>query len=41
MNDAFIDVGADSRRRIRSIFVGSVGNLIEWFDIYSYSAFAL
>lgn len=41
MNDAFIDVGADSRRRIRAIFVGSIGNLIEWFDIYSYSAFAL
>jgi len=41
MNDSFIDVGADSRRRIRAIFVGSIGNLIEWFDIYTYSAFAL
>jgi len=41
MEDSFIDVGADSRRRIRAIFVGSVGNLIEWYDIYSYSAFAL
>src|SRR5579859_2410652 len=41
MSEAFIDVGADSRRRIRAIFVGSIGNLIEWFDIYSYSAFAL
>ncbi len=40
-DDAFIDVGADSRRRIRAIFVGSVGNLIEWYDIYAYSAFAL
>lgn len=41
MSEAFIDVGAESRRRIRAIFIGSVGNLIEWFDIYTYSAFAL
>src|SRR5512141_1780033 len=27
--------------RIRSIFSGSVGNLVEWFDWYVYSAFAL
>ena len=32
---------ADMRRRIRSIFIGSVGNLIEWYDFYSYTAFAL
>jgi len=27
--------------RIKSIFGGSVGNLVEWYDWYSYSAFAL
>jgi len=28
-------------RRLRAIFVGSVGNLVEWYDFYAYSAFAL
>jgi MHS family alpha-ketoglutarate permease-like MFS transporter len=32
---------ADVRRRLRAIFVGSVGNLVEWYDFYAYSAFAL
>lgn len=27
--------------RIRSIFSGSVGNLLEWYDWYAYSAFSL
>ncbi len=27
--------------RIRSILVGSIGNLIEWYDVYAYAAFAL
>ena len=31
----------DMRRRLSAIFVGSVGNLVEWFDFYTYSAFAL
>lgn len=31
----------DTRSRVRSIFSGSVGNLIEWYDWYVYSAFAL
>ncbi|TAL93818.1 MAG: MFS transporter [Paraburkholderia sp.] len=31
----------DKLRRLRSIFSGSVGNLIEWYDWYVYSAFAL
>jgi len=31
----------DVKYRIRSIFGGSVGNLVEWYDWYSYSAFAL
>src|SRR5215470_17391170 len=31
----------DVRRRLGAIFVGSVGNLIEWYDFYAYAAFAL
>src|SRR5215470_11083053 len=33
----FADVG----RRLRAIFVGSIGNLVEWYDFYAYAAFAL
>lgn len=29
------------RQRLRAIFGGSVGNLVEWFDWYVYSAFSL
>ncbi|MEQ1870721.1 MAG: MFS transporter [Vicinamibacterales bacterium] len=29
------------RRRVGAIFVGSIGNLVEWYDFYAYSAFAL
>lgn len=32
---------ADTRRRIRSIFGGSIGNLVEWYDWYVYAAFSL
>ncbi|ACB95747.1 MFS transporter [Beijerinckia indica] len=32
---------ADVRRRTKAILIGSVGNLIEWYDVYAYSAFAL
>jgi MFS transporter, MHS family, alpha-ketoglutarate permease len=35
------DDRADTRRRVRAILVGSMGNLIEWFDVYAYAAFAL
>jgi MFS family permease len=28
-------------RRMRSIFSGSIGNLVEWFDWYVYAAFSL
>ncbi len=28
-------------RRIKNIFAGSIGNLIEWYDFYVYNAFAL
>jgi MFS transporter, MHS family, alpha-ketoglutarate permease len=32
---------ADTARRLKAILVGSSGNLVEWYDFYSYSAFAL
>ena len=32
---------ADTRRRVTAILVGSMGNLIEWYDVYAYAAFAL
>jgi MHS family alpha-ketoglutarate permease-like MFS transporter len=28
-------------RQTRAILVASIGNLIEWYDVYAYSAFAL
>ena len=31
----------DARRRLKAIFIGSVGNLVEWYDFYAYTAFAL
>ena len=31
----------DVRRRVRAIFIGSIGNLVEWYDFYAYAAFAL
>lgn len=35
------DSPADVRRRIKAIFGGSVGNLIEWYDFYVYNSFAI
>jgi MHS family alpha-ketoglutarate permease-like MFS transporter len=32
---------ADVRRRLQAIFIGSIGNLVEWYDFYAYAAFAL
>jgi len=32
---------SDGRRRIKAITGGSIGNLVEWYDWYAYSAFAL
>jgi MHS family alpha-ketoglutarate permease-like MFS transporter len=29
------------QRRLKAIFIGSVGNLVEWYDFYAYAAFAL
>ena len=34
-------MAADARRRLTNIVGGSAGNLVEWFDWYVYSAFAL
>ena len=31
----------NSSRRLRMIFGGSVGNFVEWFDWFTYAAFAL
>ncbi|WP_293795075.1 MFS transporter [uncultured Bosea sp.] len=31
----------DAKRRLKAIFMGSVGNLVEWYDFYAYTAFAL
>ena len=38
--DEHLDL-ADVRRRVKAIFIGSVGNLVEWYDFYAYAAFAL
>jgi MFS transporter, MHS family, alpha-ketoglutarate permease len=29
------------RSRLKAIFIGSIGNLVEWYDFYAYTAFAL
>ena len=31
----------DTVKRVKAILIGSIGNLIEWYDVYAYSAFAL
>ncbi len=36
-----LDSTASAGRRLGSIFAGSVGNLIEWYDFYVYSFFSL
>ncbi|MCA6110082.1 MFS transporter [Bradyrhizobium cenepequi] len=38
--DESLDI-QDVERRIKAIFIGSVGNLVEWYDFYAYTAFAL
>jgi MHS family alpha-ketoglutarate permease-like MFS transporter len=38
-DDAARTQGTSSR--VKAILVGSIGNLIEWYDVYAYSAFAL
>src|SRR5579871_3767259 len=39
-DDDRLDV-RDVERRVRAIFIGSIGNLVEWYDFYAYTAFAL
>ncbi len=39
-DDSHMDV-ADVSRRLKAIFIGSLGNLVEWYDFYAYTAFAL
>jgi MHS family alpha-ketoglutarate permease-like MFS transporter len=36
-----MDDGAQRKHRLRNIIGGSAGNLVEWYDWYVYSAFAL
>ena len=31
----------DAKRRLKAIFMGSVGNLVEWYDFYAYTALSL
>lgn len=33
--------GMTTGRRLKSIFGGSLGNLVEWYDWYAYAAFSL
>ncbi len=40
IDDDALDL-ADVKRRVTAIFVGSIGNLVEWYDFYAYAAFAL
>ena len=32
---------ADMRRRVKATVIGSLGNLVEWYDFYAYTAFSL
>jgi len=41
MTTARLSASPQSFKRLRSIFGGSVGNLVEWYDWYTYSAFTL
>lgn len=41
MQSQNIDNGKISHRRLKAIFGGSIGNLVEWYDWYAYSAFAI
>src|ERR1700722_18407068 len=33
--------GMSVGRRLKAILIGSIGNLVEWYDFYAYTAFAL
>lgn len=36
-----ITASSENKHRLRSILGGSIGNLVEWYDWYAYSAFAV
>ena len=40
LGDDRLDQVHDVQRRLKAIFIGSVGNLVEWYDFYAYAAFA-
>ena len=40
-DDVAISDAADVARRVKAILVGSLGNLVEYYDFYAYSAFSL
>ena len=40
VSDDHLDIH-DVERRVKAIFIGSIGNLVEWYDFYAYTAFAL
>ena len=41
MPDTNVDPTMGTARKIQSIFAGSIGNLIEWYDFYIYNSFAI
>ena len=41
MDEHLITAGTDRRKRITAIVAASSGNLVEWFDFYIYSFFAI
>ena len=41
LNPLSDESGAVVRNRLKNIFGGSIGNLIEWYDFYVYNSFAL
>ncbi len=41
MTSSSIPREATTKWRLKAIFTGSVGNLVEWYDWYAYSAFAI
>ena len=38
---AGLDAVDHAPNRVRAIFATSFGNLLEWYDVYAYTAFAL
>jgi len=40
-NGAARALPADAPHRLKAIFIGSLGNLVEWYDFYCFSAFSL